>query len=174
MIKNEFRLIGLKPYQLPAIVNDVAKELDQNANYDLIIRKHPSKKTLSQNAYFHKLIDILSKEMNCSFTRMKNEMIGSYGTILSYEAVMLTIPPEELREWERPHAKYIKTEQVPEKNGRKINGHWYRLYKNVEDMNSVEMARLINGTIQECENIGLDVATPDEKAHFEELMRGKK
>ena len=168
----EFKTIGVRPYQLPAIINDVYKSLDTIFIYDLVIKKHSDKKTLSQNAYFHKLVDILSREMSCSFTRIKNEMISSYGTVQSFTDVMITVPPEVLREWERPHLKYIKTETVVNVNGVKTDGHWYRLYKNVEDMNTAEMARLITGTIQECENLGLDVATPDEKAHFESLMRG--
>ena len=174
MAGDEYKLIGVKSYQLPAIVAEEARTLNPVFMYDLVIKKHRDKKTLSQNAYFHKLIDVLSREMSCSFTRMKNEMIGSYGTVLSLTDVMITVPPEILREWERPHAKYIKTEIITNINGVKSAGHWYRLYKNVEDMNTAEMARLITGTIQECENLGLDVATPDEKAHFEQLMRSRK
>jgi hypothetical protein len=164
--------VGHKPSMLPELVIVVARELDDKYTYDIKISKHADKKTVSQNAYFHKLIDTLRLEMNCSFTRMKNEMVASYGAILSDELIMLSIAPDVIREWERPHVKYVSSETVTDKYGVKIEGHWYRLYKNVADMNTYEMAKLITGTVQECENLGLDVITPDERAYLNEILKG--
>lgn len=174
MATTKANFVGYKPYMLPAIIMDLVKQLDNSCTYDMKIVKHAERKTVSQNAYFHKLIDILRLEMNCSFTRMKNEMVASYGAILSDELIMLTVAPDVIREWERPHVKYVSSETVTDKYGVKIEGHWYRLYKNVQDMTTYEMAKLITGTVQECENLGLDVITPDEKAYLEELLKGNK
>lgn len=163
---------GLNASLLPAIVADAVRELDINCRYDLSIKKHREKKTVSQNAYFHKLVDLLRVKMNWSFTHMKNYLIGSYGTILGDDCVMLTVAPEVMQEWERPHAKYIKTDYMVDAYGVEIEGHWYRLYKNVEDMSAYEMAVLIDGTVRECENLGMDVLTPDERAYLSELLKG--
>ncbi len=165
-------LINLNLFALPGIIADVVRSLDKNFKYDLSIKKHREKKTVSQNAYFHKMVDMLRLKMNWSFTHMKNHLVTSYGAILSDECVMLTVPPEVMQEWERPHAKYISTDYMVDSYGVKLEGHWYRLYKNVEDMDIYEMAKLITGTVQECENLGMDVMTPDEKAYLQELMRG--
>ena len=172
MATTKVKFNDYKPFMLPELIMDVVKDLDDSCTYDLSITKHADKKTVSQNAYFHKLVDILRLEMDWSFTRMKNHLVGSYGAILGENLVMLTVPPEEMREVERPHTKYVKTDIVTDSYGVEFEGHWYRLYKNVADMNTYEMAKLITGTVQECENLGLDVITPDEKAYLEELLRG--
>lgn len=166
------KLVNINAFAIPALAADIARELSPEYKYDLSITKHRERKTVSQNAYFHKLIDLLRLKMNYSFTRMKNEMVTSYGTILDDTCVLLNIKPEIMREWERPHAKYIKSEIVTDAYGVKIEGHWYRLYKNVEDMDTYEMAKLITGTVQECENLGMDVMTPSEKAYLNELLKG--
>lgn len=174
MAITKVKYIGIKYAALREALINAIEQLDKGCKYDVLIKKHADAKTINQNAYFHKLIELLSKEMNCSFTRMKNEMVSSYGAILSHESVMLTVAPDVIREWERPHVKYIKSEIVTDKFGVQIEGHWYRIYKNVADMDTQEMARLITGTVQECENIGLNVMTPDEKAYYNELLRGQK
>ncbi len=166
------KLANISAFALPALAADIARELPNDYKYDLSITKHREKKTVSQNAYFHKLIDLLRLKMNYSFTRMKNEMVTSYGPLLSEQCVMTTVAPEEMRESARPHTKYIKSETVTDTYGIEIEAHWYQIYKNVEDMSEQEMAQLITGTVQECENLGMDVMTPSEKAYLEELMKG--
>ena len=43
----------------------------------------------------------------------------------------------------------------------------YLVYKQTRDMDSKEMAHLIDGTVQEARELGIDTDTPEEKARYE-------
>jgi hypothetical protein len=50
----------------------------------------------------------------------------------------------------------------------------YFLYKHTHTLDSKEMARLIDGVIYEAEQLGIETATPEEKAKMLARWQGEK
>lgn len=131
-----------------------------------VLKVHKGKRSPDSNAYFHVLCDKLRQALGISMARCKNHLIADYGQIEYISegepAYYKTNAPDDfMMEQEEPHTKCIK---VAEENGRKV--YFYRLYRGSHTYNTAEMARLIDGTISECQQQGIETATPDELARM--------
>lgn len=132
------------------------------------LKEHRERRSLDSNAYFHVLCDKLRQKLGISMSRCKNHLIADYGQI-EYIAdgepmIYKTNAPEDyMMELETLHSKCVK---VTEDNGKTV--YFYRIYRGSHTYNSVEMAQLISGTIEECKAQGIQTATP---AELEEMQR---
>lgn len=153
------------------LVDDEPGDLDQYKDKKLRINVSvdKEKRSLDANAYFHVLVDklryVLSMERPTSFAAVKNRLIADYGQIWYIDdrpAVYKTnVPPEVMIEQEEPHTKLFHTSED--------GAYWYRLYRGSHTYNSAEMYHLIQGTIQECRQVGIETKTPEELARLEGL-----
>ena len=66
-------------------------------------------------------------------------------------------PLEFVRELEEPHLKLAKSDV---ENG--VEVFFYRVYRGSHTYNSAEMAKLIDGTIAECKDQGIETLPPHE------------
>ena len=93
--------------------------------------------------------------------RCKNHLIASYGQfemIGDEPMVYKTNADEEyMLELETLHTKCVK---ITEEKGKKV--YFYRIYRGSHTYDSAEMAKLIKGTVQECELQGIETLTPNE------------
>lgn len=146
---------------------------DKNALYDLSLHKEVKKRSLDANAYFHVLCDKLRQKLNISMAYCKNHLIASYGQVfyLPDDSPMIyktNAPEEYMMELETIHTKCIK---IIEENGKQV--YFYRVYRGSSDLNSSEMAQLIQGTVEECKAQDIETATPEEIAKMNALWRSK-
>lgn len=131
-----------------------------------VIKIYKEKRSLDSNSYFHVLCDKLRQVLGISMARCKNHLIADYGQIdyisegepLFYKT---NAPEDYMMELENFHTKCVK---VAEENGKKV--YFYRVYRGSHTYNSAEMARLIDGTIAECNQQGIETATPDQLARM--------
>lgn len=147
-------------------VNTILIETEQDipfeygADVDVEIKPHRKKRSLNANAYFHVLVDELRQALKISFAACKNHLITSYGQIEYIEdvpAIIKTnIEPERMREIETLHCMPIRVKE--EEKG----AYWYRVYRGTHTYDSKEMATLIDGTIEECKEQGIETMTPYE------------
>ena len=125
------------------------------------VTKYREKRSLNANAYFHKLVGEIASTQNISFARCKNELIHDYGQVMyvgdDIAVIKTNIQPEVMLEMEQPHCYPCDSEI---QNGKEII--FYRIYRNTREYNTAEMATLIDGTVQECKDLGIGTATPDE------------
>lgn len=125
---------------------------------DIAFDKHREKRSLDSNAYFHALCDKLRQVMGISMAECKNHLIAAYGQveyINDKQAVIKTnIEPSQMYTQEYLHVWCIKAD--PE------GAFWYRVYRGSHTYNTAEMAKLIDGTVQECKAVGIETATPEE------------
>ena len=147
-------------------------EQDKTKRWD--IKEHKEKRSLDANAYFHVLCDKLRQKLGISMARCKNHLIADYGQIqyLPDGAPMIyktNAPEEYMLELETIHTKCVK---VAEENGKEV--FFYRLYRGSHEYDTKEMSQLIDGTVQECKAVGIEVATPDEIARMEALWEKRK
>lgn len=113
------------------------------------------RRSLDANAYFHLLCDKIAAVLSITLDEVKDEMVESYGTPL-YQVM---IPSDaDIRKFWR-YSKYI---------GALDGQDCYLLFKATHTLNSGEMARLIDGTIKEAKQLGIETATPEELRRMQE------
>lgn len=126
---------------------------------DIDIKEHKERRSLNANAYFHKLCDELRQKLRISFAACKNQLITSYGQIEYIGEVPATIKtniePEKMREQETLHCMPIS---VADDEG----VFWYRVYRGTHTYDTKEMSILIDGTIAECKEQGIETMTQNE------------
>jgi len=151
---------------------------DKEKKWDLTEHKDAKKRSLDSNAYFHVLCDKLRQKLGMSLARCKNHLIADYGQIeyideeCTEPMIYKTNAPEDyMMELETLHTKCVK---VTEENGKTV--YFYRVYRGSHTYNTTEMAHLIDGTVAECKEQGIETATPDEIARMQALweQRGAK
>lgn len=145
---------------IPQIANMKEKLLD------IKLTQHREKRSLDANAYFHVLVDKIRGKTGYSFSRVKNELITSYGQIeyIDDQQVIIktNIQPDQMAEQETLHCKPIRVEI---EKGKEVT--FYRVYRGSHTYNTAEMSRLIDGTVQEAKNLGIETMTP---AQIERIM----
>lgn len=122
---------------------------DNKKQYE--IKEVRPKRSNNANAYFHALVNELARYYSMSDTDMKIKMNLDYGTIARFEDGRIKgckVPNDtDIREFYQ-YAKWYKSDE----NG----DDCYIFYKETHTLNTKEMAQLINGVIQECENAGIE------------------
>lgn len=139
----------------------------------ITVKQWKEKRSLSANAYFHVLCDKLRQKLGISMARCKNHLIADYGQfeyIESEPMIYKTNAPEDyMNELETLHTKCVK---VSEERGRKV--YFYRIYRGSHTYNSAEMAKLIQGTVEECETQGIETLTPYQLEQMTKAWRPEK
>lgn len=146
---------------------------DKNVLWDLTLHKDKRKRSLDSNAYFHVLCDQLRQKLGMSMARCKNHLISEYGQIFYLDdgspMIYKSNAPEEFMiEQETIHSKCVK---IVRENDKDV--YFYRIYRGSHTYDTSEMSQLIKGTIMECEQQGIQTATPEELAHMAMLWEQK-
>ena len=141
---------------------------EQNAiNPDKVweVKEHRQKRSLDSNAYFHTLCHQLAQKMipPWSMAHMKNHLITSNGQPEYDENgkmlyMKANITEDKMQELEYLHCLPVKYESD--------NVIFYRVYRGSHTYNSMEMSKLIAGTVDECQAVGIETATPEEIARY--------
>lgn len=159
-----------KKFELTVAVNEADSltngygELKDAELLDIRIRKHRNRRSLDANAYFHVLVDRLADRMGISKPRCKNIMIGRYGQPFyideseTAEAVIKTnIPVAQMLENEMVHCMPC---------GQKIEDGkelvFYKIFRGSSTYDTKEMSDLIDGTVSECRDLGVETLPPQE------------
>ena len=140
---------------------------------DVTADKHRKKRSLDANAYFHVLVGKIADVLGISKQRCKNILIGRYGQIefLSegIPAVIKTnVSVEQMLDQETLHVVPCGVEV---QNGKELN--FFRIYRGSHTYDTKEMSILIDGTVQEAKELGIETATPDEIERMKTLWKCK-
>ena len=148
--------------------NDIVKaEYDKLKSYDkLKIKavKYTQRRSLDANAYFHVLVGKIADALTISKAKAKNVLICKYGQpqLLPDGDIMVykTNAPEEFM-WEQEsiHAIPVKYEE---------KATFYRIYPGRHTYDTKEMPVLIDGTVADAKELGIETATPAEIAEMKE------
>lgn len=143
---------------------------DKKAVYDLSLHQEKKHRSLDANAYFHVLVGKLAQAQipPISKARCKNQLIADYGQeeYIDGQIVVLksNLPPEKMCNVEYLHTACVR---ITEENGKDV--YFYKVYRGTHTYDSKEMAKLIDGTIQECKNVGIETLPPSEIAKMNAL-----
>lgn len=140
--------------------------LEQNKDKTYEIKEYKTKRSKDANAYFHVLVNELARYFNISDKDMKIKMNLQYGTIAkdsNGNSVGIKIPQgTDITQF----YDYAKWFGECEDNGIKFDK--YLFYKQTHTLNTKEMSQLINGVIQECQDVGIETKS---KAEIESLLK---
>ena len=144
------------------LTTDPRRELEdlQDVELDITAKKHRNKRSLDANAYFHVLVNKIAEKTNESDTAVKKRLVQEYGTLARDEEdnvvgikLPISVDVDKLIEYTRWFDR--RTE----------GGHTFNCYlvmKPTHEMNTKEMSRVIDGTVQEAKELGIETMTPAE------------
>lgn len=130
---------------------------------------HP-KRSLTANSYFHVLCQEIANVLGVSLIEVKNQMIRDYGQInfLSDGRMDYAIRPDDF-----DYLNYELEHYAPTTKTDVLNGILCRIYivkRGSHTYDSKEMGILIDGTISEAKELGIDTMTPNELEHLKGYM----
>lgn len=128
---------------------------DKTKQYE--VKEHKENRSNDANAYFHVLINKLARYYNISDEDMKIKMNLDYGTIARFEDGRIKgckVPKgTNIKEFYK-YSKWYKTDE----NG----DDCYIFYKETHTLDTKEMSQLINGVVQECQDVDIETRPQNE------------
>lgn len=145
-------MIGTVKELIPKMLN-----LDETKEYE--VKEHKRKRSLNANAYYWVLVNKMADALNQSKEFIHMSMLKQYGQCY-YLCVPYDTPVESL-------VKYYEQDGVKKQGDRLFKT--YNVYLPSSEMNTYEMSKLIDGTVEEAQSIGIETMTPDELAHLKAM-----
>ena len=137
----------------------------RGCDVDIKATKHRDKRSLTANAYFHVLVDKISKKIGISATEAKNSLISDYGQLQYQEsgAIDWAAKPEGFNYLKCTETHYRPSgEHVCSLDGsRQFEIYW--VMRGSHTYNTEEMSKLIDGTVSEAKELGIETLTPAEQ-----------
>lgn len=155
------RLGGYITFRVVKLSSNEISRLKEGAKF--VIEPYKEKRSLDANAYFHVLVTKIAEALNTSNTEVKNRLIREYG---QYEYINDKIPTysvsvdyiDEMMNREDIHFKHIGWDGDRARLAVMRGSHTY---------NTAEMAHLIDGTVSEAKELGIETMPP---AELERMM----
>lgn len=120
------------------------------------VREYKQKRSLTQNAYFWVLVNEIANVTKQSKDEIHLQMLKEYG---QNEVFSIRSDIDVSR-----YLKYYEEIGKGKVNGKEFTH--YRVFKGSSEMDSREMAILIDGVVQEAEQLGIPTLTPAEIARL--------
>lgn len=140
----------------------------RDTEIDATIKKHRLKRSRDANSYFHLLCGELAKVCKTSTFYMKNLLIAKYGQpeVIDDEIATIksNIPPEKLLEQESVHLW-----PIPKRDKKGV--YWYRMNRPTHTYNSKEFSDLIDGTVEDAKEAGIETIPPAELERMMERLK---
>lgn len=151
------------------VQNELMNVLPEIANgkpYYCEIKRHHERRSLDANAYFHVLVDKIAKALKRSVYDIKTQMNLEYGTYAKDESnnkvagfkALKDIPIGKYCRYANPIGEVVEDGKVFIK---------YLIRKDTHELDNKEMAQLIDGVIQEANDLGIETLTPSQLATLE-------
>lgn len=126
--------------------------------------KYREKRSLDANAYFHVLVGKIAEAVTISKAKAKNILICKYGQpqLLPDESIMVyktNAPVEFMYEQESLHCIAVKHLD---------DATFYKIYRGSHTYDTKEMASLIDGTVADAKELGIETMTPGELKQMKE------
>lgn len=154
---------GQATASITKVVDELVKRGDEVV--DIEVKKHRDKRSLDANAYFHLLVDKMSKELRVTSDEVKRRLVCDYGSKGVYIRLPATANIESFG------VRYYRL--IGESKGTPKPCNDYLVYKPTHEMDKAEMSRLIDGTVEEAKQLGIETRTPDELAELKSLWGAK-
>ena len=132
-------------------------QLDETKEYE--VKEYKYKRSLNANAYYWVLVNKIADALNQSKEFIHLCMLKQYG-----QRYVLCVPYDTPIE---NLVKYYEQDGVRKQGDRLFKT--YNVYLPSSEMNTYEMSKLIDGTVEEAQSMGIETMTPDEIAHLKAM-----
>ena len=136
---------------------------------NITVKKLSKKRSLNANAYFHLLVGKIADKLHISKARAKNELLGRYGQREFTDKGQLIISVRsdiDLMEREDLHCVIVGYGKVNDTDFT----HW-AVVKPSHTYDSREMAALIDGTVEDAKELGIETMSPDDIERMKSLWK---
>lgn len=144
-------------------LNNVAKLKEDKSLCNIDIKKHREKRSLNANAYCWVLIEKIAEKMKMSKDEIYKRELCDYGTIATDDDGRKIIFSLKADIDVGKYFKYYK--ELGYSKDKKFK-HYY-VIKGSSEYDSNEMAKFIDGIVQDCQTLGIETLTPEEIAKLE-------
>lgn len=130
------------------------------------IKVYRQARSKDANAYFHVLVNKIAQAQCLGDDEVKRSLVVEYGALARDDDGQLLgamLPAGADISQFYPYTRCYKTEEI---NGKMVD--CYLFYKQTRNLDSAEMARLIDGTIYVARGLGIDTDTPEQIARYKE------
>lgn len=127
------------------------------------------KRSLDANAYFHVLVGKIADKLRISKAKCKNILISRYGQyeIIDGEQTIISVSSEiDMENREDIHCNPLGYGYV---NGKQFTH--YAIMRPSHLLDSKEFAILLDGTVDEAKQMGIEVLSPEEIKRIESLWK---
>lgn len=164
-IQSCLRDILTEKMAITLLVDDLnIEELNElsGIDVDIEVKKHKKerKRSLDSNAYFHLLLGKMAEHLCISKPQMKNIILARYGQreMLNGECMSVMIRWDiSMEDREDIHTALYGYEVI---DG--VTYYKYYVIRGSHTYNSEEMSKLIEGTVSDAKELGIETMTPDE------------
>lgn len=150
----------------PGAAKEAADKVSQGKEYTVTVKRKTKTRSLNANRYFHLLVNKIAAATGVSDEEAKTILVTSYGTLERNEdgTIVAFRLPDGLS------ASKICKYAIPYGYAMIDGRRWvnYKVYKPSHTLTVEEMSRLIDGTIYEAHNLGIETASEAEL----DLMKG--
>lgn len=152
--RDEWQLIATLT---PDSVQEAMRLVDKanGKTYELTAKIFRKARSIPANAYFHKLCNSLAAVLGVDDDEMKVHLVLKYGTVAEKDGVPVTITlPKAVdpKDFYR-YAKWMEGDEYTDT---------YLLYKQTHTLDGSEFSRLISGTVEDCQELGIETLPPAE------------
>lgn len=143
------------------VLIELMQDLSSGIAYDCEIKRHREKRSLNANNYSWQLQTEIAKATNRSLTDIHNQMVLDYGVVEVYSILKPA--------FESAKRMFDYFEVLGEGT---VNGKEFIHVKagiGTHNYDSKEMARFIDGVVQEAKNLGIETMTPNELARLKAM-----
>lgn len=142
--------------------------LSQPPEKEYQVDDYRRKRSRDANAYFHVLCHKIAEKLGVSLSHVKNEVMSEYGQIDS--DLPMVVFPDDI-DW-RENA-YLHLRPTPSTRLMQDGKLWrvYLVIRGSHTYNTKEMARLIDGVVQEAKGLEIETLPPAELERMMEMWR---
>ena len=152
-------------------INQLPESLP-TGDVDIDIKPHKEKRSLDANNYHYLLCNRIATKLHITTQEVHENLMREYGVFeLDDNGVAKWIvlkegekPPKDVYLYDTRRSVVLKS-----KKGEDITGRVYIRIRPSRTYNTAEMSNLIDGTIQQAEELGIETITPKEREHMMEL-----
>lgn len=129
------------------------------------VKKWREQRSVDANAYFHVLVTKIAERLGEGIDQVKRSLVCEYGTV----AFMARIPATANLDNIYKYSMLIG----PSKGTKEPCNDWM-IFKPTHTLDSAEMARLIDGVVQEAKQLDIETRTPQQLAELMSLWGTEK
>lgn len=127
------------------------------------VKEHKEKRSLNANAYFWVLVGKIAKATHSTNQTIHNALLRDYGQIDIVDGVaQWVVLPETYKLTEADYLLATPNRVKMQSKRGEIQGIVYVRLRGSHTYDSAEMARLIDGTVMEAKELGIETMTPEQ------------